>query len=101
MQGPNAETISTMVDALKTELATAKEVLEVASQDTSGETDLSSLVSLFQRTSDILSVVGLKTPGRILAGLKSTVERWVNGGAFTKDGLLEIADGLLYVEKPS
>lgn len=98
MQGPNADTIITMVKALREELAQSREILEIAAQDTSSNADFNILVSLFQRTSDILSVVGLKSPGQILAKMAQSVQAWVDGAAFDRDNLLEIADGLLYVE---
>jgi hypothetical protein len=98
MQGPNAETILTMVAALREELAQSKEVLEIAAQDSSGSGDFGNLVALFQRTSDILSVVGLKTPSQILADLKNRVKAWTEGQQYDRDGLLVVADGLIYIE---
>ena len=98
MQGPNAETISTMVLALREELAQSKEVLEIAAQDVSGSADLSSLVDLFHRVGDILSVVGLSTPSQTLDDMYQKVKAWVEGGGYSRDDLLSIADGLLYVE---
>ena len=98
MQGPNAETIVTMVKALREELAQSREILEIAAQDTSSSADFNILVSLFQRTSDILFVVGLKSPGQILANLSQKVQSWIDGESFDRDDLLGIADGLLYVE---
>ncbi|CAA0121727.1 Uncharacterised protein [BD1-7 clade bacterium] len=99
MQGPNAETIIVMVDALKEELAQAKQVLEIAAQDPeSSDADMTSLAGLFQRTSDILAVVGVQTPSQILAGLLEKVKSWADGNPFDREGLLDVADGLLYVE---
>lgn len=98
MQGPNAETIVTMVSALREELAQTKEVLEIAAQDSSGSTDLSPLLGLFQRTGDILSVVGLTSAGNILNNLREQVQSWVDNGHYERDQLLDVADGLLYVE---
>ncbi|CAA0118894.1 Uncharacterised protein [BD1-7 clade bacterium] len=99
MQGPNAETIIVMVDALKEELAQAKQVLEIAAQDpASNDADMTSLAGLFQRTSDILAVVGVQTPSQILAGLLEKVKSWAGGNPFDREGLLGVADGLLYVE---
>jgi len=98
MQGPNADTIITMVKAIREELAQSREILEIAAQDTSSNEDFNVLVSLFQRTSDILSVVGLKSPGQILLNMATQVQAWVDGESFDRDKLLSIADGLLYVE---
>ena len=98
MQGPNAETIVTMVSALRDELGQTKEVLEIAAQDVSGATDLSPLLGLFQRTGDILSMVGLTSASNILVDLKAKVQSWVDAGSYERDELLDVADGLLYVE---
>lgn len=98
MHGPNAETILSMVQALREDLAQSKEILEVASQDASATNDFGLLVSVFQRTSDILAVIGLSSPSQTLGTMSRDIQTWVNGEAFSKDKLLEIADGLLYVE---
>lgn len=98
MQGPNADTIMTMVSALREELAQTKEVLEIAAQGVSQASDFNNVIVLFQRTSDILMVVGLTAPGQILAEMKQTVTHWSQGNEYSKDELLEVADGLIYVE---
>ena len=98
MQGPNAETIMTMVEALREELAQTKEVLEIAAQGVSQASDFNSVVGLFQRTSDILLVVGLTGPGQILSGMLNKVKQWSEGADYSKEELLEVADGLIYVE---
>ena len=98
MHGPNADTITTMVQALREDLAQCKELLEIASQDVTAQQDFGLLVSTFQRTSDILSVVGLSSPSQTMSAMFKQVQDWTNGEAVTKEGLLEIADGLLYVE---
>lgn len=98
VQGPDAETIQAMVKALQDELGKSKEILEKASQDESVPVDLSPLISLFRRTSDVLSIIGLETPGEILADIKRSIGNWANGALYTQENLLEVADGLLFVE---
>lgn len=98
MQGPNADTIVTMVKAIREELAQCKEVLEIAAQDGSGGANFELLVGVFQRTSDIMAVVGLSSPSEMLGRMRDAVQAWMDGEAYDKDHLLEIADGLLYVE---
>ena len=98
MQGPNAEAITTMVDAVREELEQSKEVLEIAAQDVGGNADFSNLVILFQRTANILSVIGLKSPSQILFDLKEKTERWTQGVEYDHDELLTVADGLIYIE---
>ena len=87
-----------MAEALKEDLAQSKEILEIAARDTSGKADLAPLISLFQRTSDVLSVIGLQTPGEILANIRNDIESWADRSEYTQDNLQEVADGLLYVE---
>jgi hypothetical protein len=100
MQGPNAATISSMVTVMKEELMGAKEVLEIASQDISGgAVDFIPLLRILNRVADILGVVGLKQPGKILKQQVKRVLRWKEGEEdVTGKSLLEVADALLYVE---
>ena len=98
MQGPNAETIATMVTALREELAQSKEQLEVAAQDNAGSVDFAQMAAVFQRTADILAVTGLTSPSRVLMDMRDMVRAWADGQAHDRDQLLGIADSLLYVE---
>lgn len=100
MQGPNAATISSMVSVMKEELMGAKEVLEIASQDISGgAVDFIPLLRILNKVADILGVVGLKQPGKILKQQVKRVLRWKEGEeAVNSKSLLEVADALLYVE---
>jgi hypothetical protein len=98
MHGPNADTMIAMVLALREDLAQSKEILEIASQDPAASTDFGLLVGVFQRTADILAVIGLSTSSQTLAAMSKSVQSCINGEAFNQDNLLEIADGLLYVE---
>lgn len=98
MQGPNAETISMMVVALKEELAHCKEQLEVAAQDMEGSVDFVQIANVFHRTSDIFSVIGLNSPSQVLRNMNEIVRSWVEDGAFDKEQLPIVADNLLYVE---
>jgi len=98
MQGPNADTIITMVSALREELAQTKEVLEIAAQGVSQASDFENVVTLFQRSAEILKVVGLTSTGQLLFDMKNKVASWVGGAEYEKEELLEIADGLIYIE---
>lgn len=98
MQGPNAETVLVMVVALREELALCKEQLEVAAQDNSGSVDFANMAGVFQRTSDVLSVIGLTSPSRVLRSMQETVQAWVGESSYDKEQLLAVADDLLYVE---
>lgn len=100
MQGPNAKTIESMVGAIKEELQGAKEILEIASQDIGALTvDLQPLANVLIQVSDILDLVGLKSPARILKEQKTHVEAWISDSeTMTSPALLDVADALLYVE---
>lgn len=98
MQGPNAETVMVMVTALREELALCKEQLEVAAQDNSGAVDFSNMAAVFQRTSDVLSVIGLASPSRVLRNMQESVQAWAEGSDYDKEQLLAVADSLLFVE---
>lgn len=98
MQGPNADTISTMVGALRDELAQCKEQLEVAAQDNAGSVDFSQMAGVFQRTADILAVTGLTRASRVLFDMRDKVRAWGDGEQHDRDQLLDVADSLLYVE---
>lgn len=100
MQGPNAATINSMVTVMKEELMGAKEVLEIASQDVSGgAVDFIPLLRILNKMADILGVVGLKQPAKILKQQVKRVLRWKEGEeAINNKSLLEVADALLYVE---
>jgi hypothetical protein len=100
MQGPNAKTITSMVNAIKEELTGAKEILEIASQDIGGLTvDLQPLINILTKVSDILKVVGLKSPSDILRAQLVTVQAWFDGDLdMTQAKMLDIADALLFVE---
>jgi hypothetical protein len=98
MQRPSAETILAMVAALQEDLGQSKAILEVAEQDAPGSVDLSSLISLFQRTTSILSIAGMQGADEILANILSKMESSADAEEDTQDILPEIADGLLYIE---
>ena len=98
MQGPNAEAITAIVNAVREELEQSKEVLEIAAQNAGGNADFSNLVILFQRTANILSVIGLKLLSQILFDLKEKTERWTQGVEYDNDELLMVAYGLIYIE---
>lgn len=100
MQGPNSETIASMVTVLKEELLGAKEVLEIASQDPGGSVnEYESLDKILSKIADILSVVGLKTPAGILKGQIQLIRQWHAGEEVAEQKhLLDVADALLFVE---
>lgn len=99
MHGPNAQTIEVMVTALREELLQSKEVLEIAAQSNVTAEDFERVASVFQRTADILMVIGLNQASQIMQDMHLKVKAYAgNDEAVDKNSLLSLADGVLYVE---
>lgn len=99
MHGPNAQTIEVMVTALREELLQSKEVLEIAAQSNVTAEDFERVAAVFQRTADILMVIGLNQASQIMQDMHLKVKAYAgNDEAVDKNSLLSLADGVLYVE---
>lgn len=100
MHGPDAQTIAVMVAALREELLQSKEILEIAAQAASGSADFSKVAAVFQRTADILQVIGLTQPSQVMADMQQQIQALIdqNTEEVDKEKLLFLADGLLYIE---
>lgn len=98
MRGPNAQTITVMVAALREELVQSKEILEVASQAVEKNVDLSSVASVFMRTADILQVTGLTQQSQVMKDMHELVQDLANAEKIDREQLQQLADGLLYIE---
>ena len=100
LNGPSANTISSMVAVLTDELHSTKNILERAAQ---GGAELLSespeLLETLKKVSDILSIVGLVAPSNSLKQEIEKIAVWqANHSPVTPDELLVVADTLLYVE---
>lgn len=100
LNGPSANTISSMVTVLTDELHSTKNILERAAQ---GGSELLSespeLVETLKRVADILAIVGLVAPSNSLKQEISKISDWqMNHKSVSSDELLVVADTLLYVE---
>lgn len=100
LNGPSANTISSMVTVLTDELHSTKNILERAAQGGAELlNDSPELLETLKKIADILSIVGLVSPSN---GLKQEIEKiaqWqANRSAVTADQLLQVADTMLYVE---
>lgn len=100
LNGPSANTISSMVTVLTDELHSTKNILERAAQ---GGSELLSespeLVETLKKVADILAIVGLVAPSNSLKQEIAKINDWqVNHKAVSSDELLVVADTLLYVE---
>lgn len=100
MRGPGLEAIDSVVKVLKEELRSAKDILEIASQNQGiSAEDLVPLKDTLTRVADTLIVVNLRAPSAILREQLQCVENW----AAKKNGVppaefLAVADALLFIE---
>ncbi len=100
MRGPGLEAIDSVVKVLKEELRSAKDILEIASQNQGISTDdVVPLKETLTRVADTLRVVNLRAPANILREQLQFVENW----AEQKNGVppaefLAVADALLFIE---
>jgi hypothetical protein len=100
LNGPSANTISSMVAVLTDELHSTKNILERAAQ---GGAELLSespeLLDTLKKVADILSIVGLVAPSNSLKQEIAKISSWqLNKSPVSPDELLVVADTLLYVE---
>lgn len=100
LNGPSANTISSMVAVLTDELHSTKNILERAAQGGAELLyDTPELLETLKKVADILSIVGLVSPSNSLKQeIEKIVEWQINRSAVTADELLVVADTLLYVE---
>lgn len=100
LNGPSANTISSMVAVLTDELHSTKNILERAAQ--SGAellTESPELLDTLKKVADILAIVGLVAPSNSLKQEIAKITEWqVNQTPVSPDELLVVADTLLYVE---
>ena len=100
LNGPSANTISSMVAVLTDELHSTKNILERAAQ---GGAELLSespeLLETLKKVADILAIVGLVAPSNSLKQEIAKISAWQsNKSPVSSDELLIVADTLLYVE---
>jgi hypothetical protein len=100
LNGPSANTISSMVAVLTDELHSTKNILERAAQ--SGAellTESPELLDTLKKVADILAIVGLVAPSNSLKQEIAKITEWqTNHSPVSPDELLVVADTLLYVE---
>lgn len=100
LNGPSANTISSMVAVLTDELHSTKNILERAAQggaELLGESP--ELLDTLKKVADILAIVGLVAPSNSLKQEIAKISGWqTNNTPVSSDELLIVADTLLYVE---
>ncbi|ACE84172.1 hypothetical protein [Cellvibrio japonicus] len=100
LKGPSANTIASMVNVLRDELHSTKNILERAAQ---GGAELLNespeLLETLKKIADILKVVGLVVPSNSLRQEIDKIAHWqATHSAIAPEEMLQVADTLLYVE---
>lgn len=100
MRGPGGDTIDSVVGALRDELHTAKETLEIGAQNQGLlDTDLLPLHQTLTRIADTLKVLNLNAPALVLSQQLPAVDRWRGrSGQVPLEEFQQLAEALLFVE---
>lgn len=100
LKGPSANTISSMVNVLRDELHSTKNILERAAQGGAELlNDSPELLDTLKKVADILAIVGLVSPSNSLKQEIEKIAHWQSNKILaSSDELLQVADTLLYVE---
>lgn len=100
LHGPSLSTLKSVVKALEEELRHSESILEAAAL--AGDDlilDFGELVATLGRISDFLEMVGLTRASTLLKEQQAKIEAWQAGEqSYSTDGLVSIADVLVYVE---
>ena len=98
MHGPSIDTMESVIKVLKEELRSAKDILEIASQNNGIELeDLYLLKAVILRVADTLTILNLAGPRQSLQEALATIEPWAENSP-DSEGFLRVADTVLYVE---
>lgn len=98
LSGPGKAVMRSLSSAIREELASVKDLLDLIERGTLQEEGLSSLHALLGKLSKTLAMVGLSSAGNSLATQLPTVARWCEGTPAQPDELIALADAVLYVE---
>lgn len=99
LNGPSLETVKTLVDILKAELSTAKDILETASQSAPHEIDeFEGFMGTLKRVSETLLVVGQNSASYALKDLIEKATDWQGKQNIEAEELEEAANTLLYLD---
>lgn len=100
MHGPMADTIESVTKALKEELRLAKDILEIAAQNSAiEEEDANGLIDVVSRICDTLLILNLQGPRQILHDQLNVITPWqTSSDQLSRDEIIAVADAVLYVE---
>jgi hypothetical protein len=100
LRGPGLSTVQSVAEVIREELRTSKSSLEVGALGGGDPVaTYPDMISSLTKVADILSVVGLATPGQVLRDQVSKIREWESRQhAADSTELMEVADTLLYIE---
>lgn len=98
LSGPGKAVLRSLSSAIREELASVKDLLDLIERGTLQGDGLSSLHALLGKLSKTLAMVGLSSAGNSLATQLPTVNKWCEGTPAEADELITLADAVLYVE---
>ena len=99
MTGPSADTVQSVADVLRIELATVKESIEQPEYEEGKEAYYESVISRIQKIKEILSVVGLTSAADTLDHPLSSLQNCKeNQSELASEDADALADAFLYVE---
>lgn len=98
LSGPGHAVMRSLSTAIREELASVKDMLDLLERGTQHEETLSTLHALLGKLSKTLSMVGLSSAGNSLSAQLPQVASWMDSAAPQPQQLLQLADAVLYVE---
>jgi hypothetical protein len=99
LRGPSAEAIETVTAALREEMHSAKDALELGAQNNNLlSEDIERLNDILLRTSNIMQVLNLDGPVRLLRAQHEVIKQWNAETVLPKEQVMPIADALLFIE---
>lgn len=98
LAGPGQAVMRSLSSAIREELASVKDMLDLIERGTLQTDSLNSLHALLGKLSKTLGMVGLSSAGNSLNAQLQTVASWSEGSAPQPQELHKLADAVLYVE---
>lgn len=98
LSGPGQAVMRSLSTAIREELASVKDMLDLLERGTQHEETLGTLHALLGKLAKTLSMVGLSSAGNSLSAQLPQVAAWMDSTAPQPQQLLQLADAVLYVE---
>jgi hypothetical protein len=98
LSGPGQAVMRSLSTAIRDELSSLKDQLDLIERGTVSAEGLSHLHSVLGKVSKTLGMIGLSSAGNALHVQLSVVTGWINQAPIEQAELLKLADAVLYVE---